>query len=264
MGSPVDLVSFVARSPNRVEALSALADGPGTRAEVQERTGIPRATLSRILADFRERDLATRSGHDFELTPLGDVLADELGSLLAAVDAVQRLEAVRGWLDVEDFGFPVGRLADADLVIPTDSDPLAPIRRAEALLADARQVRAVANSAIPGCIEAVWRAVTDGRQTLEWATTPAALEVIAADPELARLVRDLLESPDAAAYVQVDGFPQALFVVDEVVFTPVKDGAGTIQGHVETDDPVVRKWAHEAVDAYLAAAEPIGVEVLTA
>lgn len=264
MTGAVELVAFLARAPNRLEALSALADGPATRAEVQERTGVPRATLSRILADFRDRDLVSRSGHEFRLTPLGEVAAAELASLLEAVGAVQQLAAVREWLDLADVGFPVGRLAGADVVIPTDSDPLAPVRRAEALLADASRVRAVANSAIPGCIEAVWRAVTAGRQTLEWATTPAALEVIAADPELARQTRDLLESPAAAAYVSEAGFPQALFVVDDVVFTPVKDAAGTVQGHVETDDPEVREWAHGAIDDYLAAAEPAVPELLTA
>lgn len=262
MAAPLELVSFLVRAESRVETLSALADGPATRAEVQERTGVPRATLSRVLADFRERDLAERTGHEFSLTTLGELVAEELLSLVDAVGAIQRLERVREWLDVGGFGFPVERLGDAAVVVPSESDPLAPARRAEELLAPADRVRLVANSVIPGCLDAVWRAGVAGRQTLEWVTTPDALDVVAADRELARQAGDLLESTDAAGYVHADGFPQALFVVDDLVFIPVKDDAGTIQGHVETDDPVVRDWAEEAIDRYVAEAEPIGVEAI--
>lgn len=263
MADALDQVAFLARSENRVEALLALDSGPTTRPDLQDRTGIPRATLSRILADFRERDLATRTGHEFALTALGELLADEVGSTLDAVEAVQRLEAVREWLSMDAFEFPVGRLADADVVLASAEDPTAPIRRAEALLRDASQVRLVANSMIPGCLEAVWRACTTGRQTLVWVSTPTALDVVADDPELARRTRELLDSENAAGYVHEAGFPQALFVVDETVFAPVKDDAGTVRGHVETGDPVVREWAAESIDAYVAAAEPLGPEVLT-
>ena len=262
MDPPLELVSFLTRAPNRVATLEALADGPATRAAVQERTGIPRATLSRILADCRRRELLERDGHDFALTPMGELLAAELDALLEAVAAMQRLSAVRGWLNIDDFDFPVARLGDADVVLPSESDPLAPIRRAEALLAEGRRVRAVANSMIPGCLEAVWRAGTAGRQTLQWVTTPDALDVIAADPELSRQTGDLLESPDANCHVHAEGVPQALFVVDDTVFTPVKDDAGNIRGHVETADGVIREWAEATIDRYVAEAERIGVEAI--
>lgn len=264
MGSAIDLVTFVTRAENRVDALQALSDGRKTRPELQEETAIPRATLSRILADFRDRELVVREGHDYTLTPLGELLSAEIGSLVDSIRAMQRLDDVRRWLDVDEFGFPVDRLADADVVVPSTQDPTAPIRRAEELLGEASRVRLVANSMIPGCLEAVWHAVTAGRQTLEWVGTPAILEVVADDPELTRWTRELLESDNATASVHADGFPQALFVVDETVFTPVSDEAGTVQGHVETEDEVVRAWAEETIDAYVREASPVEPEALAA
>lgn len=263
MQSARTLLTFVARAENRVDALLAVADGPKARASIQEETDIPRATLSRILADFRDRDLVSRDGHDYVITPLGEVLATELRSTVDAVAAVLTLTDVREWLSLEFFDFPVERLADADVIVPSTPDPTAPIRRAETLLAEAERVRFVANSMIPGCLEAVWRAVTDDRQTLEWVSAPAALDVIAADPVLTRQSRDVLESPNASGFLHGEGFPQAMFVVDELVFAPVSDGAGTVQGHVETDDEVVRSWAEETIDGYVEVAEPIDVGVLT-
>lgn len=264
MQSARALLTFVARAENRVDALLAVADGPATRPTIQEETDIPRATLSRILADFRERDLVVRDGHDYAITPLGEVLASELRDAIEAIAAVLTLAEVREWLSLEAFEFPVSRLADADVVVPSTPDPTAPIRRAETLLAEAERVRLVANSMIPGCLEAVWGAVTADHQRLEWVTTPDALSVVADDPTLARWTRDLLQSDSATGYVHEEGFPQALFVVDGTVFTPVSDDAGTVRGHVETDDDVVRAWAEETIDGYVEAAAPIDVGVLTA
>jgi predicted transcriptional regulator len=264
MDAGAELVAFVARAENRLDALLALAEAPATRPELQAETGIPRATLSRILADFRDKDLAIRHGQRYVLTPLGELLSAEIASLLDSVEAMQRLDDVRQWLSIEDFDFPVERLADADVIVPSTQDPTAPIRRAEALLGEATSVRVVANSMIPGCLEAVWRAVTEGRQTLEWVTTPDALDVVAADPVLTRQTRELLESKSASGYVHEGGFPQALFVVDETLFTPVSDDSGTVQGHIETHDEVVRAWAGETIDGYVREAEPVTVDVLTA
>lgn len=262
MATPIDLVSFVTRAENRVAVLLALASGPQTRRELQEETGIPRATLSRILADFRERDLAAREGHEYGATALGELLATELDSVFASVAAMERLRAVREWLSVAPFDLPVERLADADVVVPEPTDPLAPVRRAEALLAEGSQVRALAHSIVPGCLDAVWRAVTDGRQTLEWVTTAAAVETLREDPALARQARDLFAATDARGYVHPDETLPLVFVVDETVFVAVPDDAGAIQGHVETTDPGIREWAEEVVDGYVAAAAPLEAESL--
>jgi hypothetical protein len=105
--------------------------------------------------------------------------------------------------------------------------------------------------------------VTAGRQTLEWVATPAGLEVVAADPALSRRTHDLLESTESRGFVHEAGFPQVLCVLDETVLTPVSDEAGSVQGHVETDDDVVRTWAGKAIDAYVREAEPLEAEALT-
>jgi predicted transcriptional regulator len=257
MGPSLELVTFVARAENRVEVLLSLSTAPVTRPELQEATDIPRATLSRILADFDDRELLYRDGYEYVLTPLGELLAAEIGSLLDSVEAMQRLEDVRRWLSIDEFDFPVERLVDADVVVPSTPDPTATIRRMEELLGEARRVRLVANSIVPGCLEALWREVTAGRQTLAWVTTPAALEVVTDDPELTQWTRELLETEDASVYVHEDGFPQVLCVVDETVLTPVSDETGSVQGHVETEDEVFRSWSEEAIAAYVREAEPL-------
>lgn len=263
MDSPIDLVSFVTRAENRVDVLLTLASGPQTRPDLQDETDIPRATLSRILADFRERELVARDGHQYRTTPLGDLLADELRSLFESVAAMGTLQTVREWLSVDELDVPIDRLADADVIVPEPTDPLAPIRRAEELLVDASRVRLTAHSMVPGCLEAVWCAVTEGRQTLEWVTTSGALETVADDPEMAKQTTELLGSENSTEFIHPDDVLPLIFVVDDLVWIAVTDDAGTIQGHIEATDETVRAWAEETIDAYKREAEPVEEAVLT-
>jgi predicted DNA binding protein len=74
---------------------------------------------------------------------------------------------------------------------------------AEELLVDASRVRLIAHGMVPGCLEAVWHAVTEGRQTLEWVTTSGALETVAdadADQGVPESMDRLFESSGAARY----------------------------------------------------------------
>jgi predicted transcriptional regulator len=257
-GSGFDLVSFVTRSKNRVAALGSLATEPATRPEIQARTGVPRATLSRILADFERRGLARREGHRFELTPLGDLLASELDALFDAVEAMETFGELGRWLALDELDPPLDRLSEAAVVVPSGPDPLAPVRRAESLLADASRVRLVAENVVPGCLEAVASAVAAGEQTVDCVFTADAVAVIGADEAMRQWTRELLAAEGAALFVHEGPLPNALFVVDDTTFLAVTDGDGTIRGHVESEDRAVREWAEATVDAYVAAADPFG------
>lgn len=258
-----DLVSFLTRSENRTAVLFELADGGRSRADLQETTGIPRATLSRILAQLRDRDLVTREGHDYRLTPLGTYLATELRSLLDATGALGSLQRLRQWLPFEETDIPLAQLVGAEVLEPSETDPLAPIRRAESLLASGGSVRLTGNSVVPSCLEIVRDRVVAGEQTFECVVSPDAVAVLAADPVLREQSETLIAAPDATLLVYHGRVPSALFVVDDVTFFAVTDDAGAIQGHVQTDDPEVRAWARARIDQYAEAAEPLTERGLT-
>lgn len=264
MDAPIELLTFVTRAENRIAVLRALSTGPHTRPDLETATDIPRATLSRILADCRDRDLVTRTDHEYDLTPLGSVLLGEFESLLETVTAMQTLQTVRDWLAFDEYDIPIERLSDADVIVPEPSDPMAPVRRAEELLAMASEARILAYNMVPGCLEASWRAVTDGQQTFEGVLTARALETMLEDPTMASQGRELLTADNAQGYLHSDQTLPLVFVVDDVVFLAVVGDAGTIQGHIETTDSEVRQWANETIDRYVAEAEPLGEKRLTA
>ena len=264
MEPPVELVSFVTRAENRVTVLRTLSRGPATRRALQDETDIPRATLSRILADFRDRELAVREGHDYATTPLGDVLAAELQTLIDAVAGMGAIQTLHQWLDVDEHDVPIDRLADAEVVLPSPIDPLAPIRRAEQRLANGAEVRLAGRGVVPSCLDAVWRAVTEGGQRFEAVVSSDTLETMAADQTMRRQALDLVDAESASLAVHPGELLPFLFVVDDLVWIAVADDAGPIQGHIETTDERVRAWAEDRIDGYLREAEPVSPDVLTA
>ena len=64
-------IEFLARSHNRVRVLDALTDGPLGRYELEDATGVARATLGRILDDFAERGWVTEADRTYRHTQLG-------------------------------------------------------------------------------------------------------------------------------------------------------------------------------------------------
>lgn len=263
MDSQIELVTFVSRAENRITTLRTLADSPQTRQELEDATEIPRATLSRILADCRDRELVTKTNYEYAVTQLGEVLITELESVFESVAAMETLQTVRQWLAIDAYDIPTDGFSDADVIVPTPTDPMAPVRRAEELLAGASRVRILAYSMVPGCLAAVWRAVTDGRQTFEGVLTHSAVQTMVDDPEMATHARDIFGDGNAKGYVHPDEMLPLLFVVDDVVFIAVVSDGGTIQGHIETTNASVMSWATDTIDRYVAEAEPLRPETLT-
>lgn len=268
MDGALDLVAFVTRSENRVRALRGLADGPATRPELQADTGVARPTLSRILADFRDRDLVERETHRYALTPLGRFVASELGALLESVEEMAALQALAGWLPLDDLGVDLADLGDVTVALPTPADPLAPVKRAARVIEDVGDVRAFCYSVVHAPILAECRNVTDRGHRFVGVVASDVFRVVADDPELAGRLRELLANGAAEVYLHEGAIePQLILAGDRTMFL-VTDDEGAIQGLVEVGDPAVQRWARETFEAVRAAAEPLEAdradELLTA
>lgn len=259
----LELVSFLARSPNRVEALLGLEAGSATRSDLQTDTGIPRATLSRILADFRERNLAVRNGHEFSITPLGELLAAELRSLSDSIEAVRELQTLEPWLPLSELGIEIGDLADSGVTLPTPVEPLAPVRRTAEVLSSSERVRGLCNNVVPENLQALRRAVVEGRLAVEVVVTDDAFEAVAADPDVSEVVRDLLDTGRVDLSVCSAALPHLAILADGTVLLLVADDEGAIRGTVETESDAARSWFASAFDAYRSDSEPVAPGVLT-
>ena len=262
MGPAYDLLSFVARSENRLAALRALDGGPATRSDLQDDTGIPRATLSRILADCRDRRLLERRGREYALTPLGAGLVDALESVLDDLERLRALSTLAGWLALDDLEVDLFAVEDLEVTLPTRIDPMAPVGRAAAVVEAADLVRGFCYSLVHAPILAMTRDIVDAGGRFVGVVSDEVLEVVAADPALVGPVGDLLETGRAEVLVYDGGIETQFIVADDRTLFLVTDREGAIQGLVETGEAAIRAWAEARFDEHLAAAEPLDPDAL--
>lgn len=263
MDAALDLVSFLARSENRVTVLLAVARNPASRRALQAETGVPRATLSRILADFRERELVTRNGHEYAATSLGRHLAAELRAVLDSIEAGQNLQALDPWLPLSALDFEARDLRDARVTLPTPVDPLAPVRRTAEVLGASDRVRGLCDNVVPGVLEALERSVVEDGLRADVTVTDVAFEAVSADPALREVVGDLLDTGRLDLRVLDGAIPLLVIEADGTVLLEVADGQGTIRGLVETEADAVRSWFGGTFETYHREADPVDFEGLT-
>ena len=111
--TPLEEIEFLARSPNRVSVLDALTRGPMGRYEIEDATGVARATLGRILDDFEDRGWVREDDRQYRTTQLGAYVSREITTVLERFEPVPALNEVAQWFPEDGFGFDLKRLAGA-------------------------------------------------------------------------------------------------------------------------------------------------------
>lgn len=250
MWTPLSDIEFLARSDHRVTVLETLTREGQTPNELQEETGISRATIGRVLGDFEERGWATRSGRTYVRTPFGDLLSEEFTSLLETVEMIQRIQMLAQWLPLDELNVDLRAFQDAVVTMPNRSDVLAYIRRSEAMLRDASQVRILTSSIFPDTLEGQVESVIAGEQTQEAILTSAALDAAFTDPEVTTWTREIIESDNATVYRYEGPIPFMLSVLDDTAVIAPLDDYGVPRALVESCNEEIRSWVNRTLDQY--------------
>ena len=246
--TPLEVIEFLVRSPNRVEVLGALTDGPIGRYDLEETADVTRATLGRILDDFEERGWAVEDDRQYATTPLGTYVSEEIGAVLDRFEPVPSLSEVAQWFPEEGFDFDLGRLAGAEIVRSTKRNALAPTAHISRRIRTADRVRLITYSVLPGVMDECWRGIVDGGLELEGVLDGEALDSFGADPQMVEQAREMVETGRAEVYVHHGEVPSTVFVVDDVVLLCLSGGEGAPLAVIETDDEAVRSWAESTID----------------
>jgi predicted transcriptional regulator len=249
MPTALDDIAFLARSSNRVDVLSALADGSRERSDLETMTGVSRVTAKRILDDFVERGWVRKSGRAYETTALGNLVQREFAAFFETMQAANRLQDVVAWLPDDGLDFDLRRLADADITLPTRNNPFAPFRRVVEKLTGAEQVSELTHSMPPELLTAHYESVTTDGQQLTVVLEATALDEIIGEAESAAALEAMLErGTELRAH---DGMiPYALCLADDSVGLVLTDGLGLPRAFIETTDDTVISWAASTIDEF--------------
>ncbi|MFB6173466.1 MAG: helix-turn-helix transcriptional regulator [Halobacteriales archaeon] len=257
MDAALDDVEFLARSPNRVAVLQSLAAERRTRSELAAETGASQATLGRILADFEERSWVRRVDGAYEATATGDLVADAVADLVAALDLERDLREIVEYLPTEALGFDLARLADAEITVPTETRPNAPVRRLLELERAAGEVRAFSHAFNEQTLDLLAERTAAGDVAFRGVFAPAAVDALRSDPSLRERLRTVVGADTAAVRVRSAGIPVAGTIADDRVHVLVRDDSGVLRAAIDTDDPAVYEWAERAFERYWSDAAPL-------
>ena len=94
METPIEEIEFIASSTNRAGVLEALAQEGCDRADLRAETGAHASTIGRVLGDFEKRRWIERTGRTYELTPLGECVANRFSALRDAMETEGKLRDV--------------------------------------------------------------------------------------------------------------------------------------------------------------------------
>jgi len=255
MEATLEEIEFLALSPNRVEVLECLADGRQTRSDLAEVTGASQATLGRILGDFEDREWVTRADGAYAATATGRLVADGFRDLLDVMAAERELRDVVAYLPTDALDFDLRKLADANVVTPTETRPNAPIQRLLTLVREAESVTAFSHALNDQILGVVTDRLDD--QEFEAVLTRDAVDSLTEDERLRTRLRTVLDSASAGVRVADEEIPLAVTIADDVVNILVRDDRGVVQASLDTADPAVREWAERRYEHYRVQSTPL-------
>lgn len=254
---PLEEIEFLARSSNRVEVLAALVEKPHTRRDLEARLDVSQPTLGRILGDLAERNwVESEQGH-YRATPTGRLVEAGITDLRERLATETRLREVVEWLPMETLEFDFRHLADATITTPSRTRPNAPIQRMLELLAATDSARLVSHSFNEQKLDRIHDRTVEGDLTTRGVFAEAAIDAIAATPDLRRQLRTLVDAEGAEIRVTTDDIPLALEVTDDRTHLLLRDGDGIVRASLDTDDETVRSWAETAHERYWSDATPL-------
>ena len=259
MATPIEKIEFIASSNHRVGVLDALAEGGCDRADLQSETGAHASTVGRVLGDFEERRWIERSGSTYELTPLGEFVAERFAALRDAMETEGTLRDVWQWLPQQMDGFSVDLFADATVAYPGAGYPYEPQERVIQLVEKSDTLRGLGATIFKAVAnEEFCRAALDGMDivyvydpavlsaTVDW--DPELFEQAGAQENCTVLVHDDL--PDRTR-CGIDIFD------DHVCICCHDTETRALRAWIDTDAPEAREWALSVFEQYQREARPI-------
>lgn len=257
--APPEPLAFLVGSWNRFVVLNALVPAPQTRTDLQDRTGVSRPTLSRILSALVDRGWVTRRNDEYEATRTGEVIASEVAQFVDNVETADRLDSALEWLRTERFGFPLGDLEESEVLTPTPQDQTGPLRSLAARIDATTEMRVLATGVTYEVVDAICQACLAGDLEFECVLDENALQGTRTHPELAAMFAEMVELDHCEAYYY-DGDEELLaynLIDDAVMFCGIS-GGGLPLGILVSEHNTVRSWAAFNFEQRKADARPLG------
>ncbi|WIV67988.1 helix-turn-helix transcriptional regulator [Natrialbaceae archaeon AArc-T1-2] len=259
MDATLDDIKFLVSSSHRVGVLDALTRGPCDRDELRTATGASSPTMGRILTDFQNRHWIERDGRTYQLTWLGDFVADQFEEFTEAMEYQRQLREIWSWLPHEVDGFSIELFTDVVVSRPGPGYPYKPIERLTELITATRTMRGFGMALLKsGNLEPFFDHVRAGLKC-EYIYPPVVFEELVSWDE-----ETVLETTTRANYTVMlhDDLPLddrcGICLFDDRVSICCYDtDTGTLQSLIDTGSDEVHTWAESYYEQFRDEARPL-------
>lgn len=244
-----DGTELLTEAISRPEALEALGDGPLHRRQLEAALGVSKTTCHRIIRDFDEHGLVRRTDDGYQLSSLGEVVADELDRAARTVGTARELDPLLSALESTDLQLDVSLFDDATITRAQPDDPYPPIRRFMQLLRESNTLRSLDRTSIaPLHVDEIFELVFENRLEVEAIYPRSVVEKLASQyPDYHRRALAL----DRVTYRAYDDLPFGMSLFDDRVGLRAYDAdTGALRLFVDTADPGALVWAETVFETY--------------
>ncbi|ADB59313.1 hypothetical protein Htur_0413 [Haloterrigena turkmenica DSM 5511] len=254
---PVAVVNFLTQSPVRIAILDRLDETDRlSKTELRDEFDVSRVTVQRNLDALEDRDLIRSHVHEYEIRPLGELVADELDATIDTIAFAERIRPFLRWFPETALEFDVRALADATVVVSDSTDPYAPVNRHIEAIERADRFRCLLPAIGLPALTVAHERVVEHDQRQEIICSPALESTVRSEPEYRDLVADITSHDDCTMRVADSELTYYLGLFEEVVQIGVEDDDGIPRALVETEASEIRTWATRTYDCYRERSEP--------
>lgn len=237
--------------------VAALREDARDKRTLVEDLDVSRSTVSRALRDLQTHHLVERTNGTYQTTAYGDLLAGEFESLLETAASAWNVRNVLEQIPIDELGFELRHLADAEVTTPTTTNPTAPIGRVVELKRQASHVRSLAAGRSPNAFDAHKEAADASGQTFESVCSKGLVQWLVTEADRRDTLAGLLDADGVAVHVYDEEIPVPIGVTENVVFFGVESEEGAPVALVESTNDRVREWAEDTYESCRAAAEEL-------
>ena len=252
----VDSVKFLTQSPVRVQILEVLREeGEMSKSELMDRFDVSRVTVQRNVKALEERDWIDNSHSTYTITPLGEMIIDEVSPLTESIEIARKLRPFLKWIPRDSFDLDPRTLADATVL---SFDPTEPCNWVNHHIDRLKSI-SYARMALPLIDEEWWEVTTerllDDELEVEFVADLDVADTLRTDPRYSETIEQLLTTNRFTLFVYDGQLSYGIGLYDQHVQMIVVDDEMP-QALVETESDAVYDWAEAKFEFYRTQAEP--------
>lgn len=247
---------FLLETVRRGPLLELLLRGPASAAELSESIEMSRSTVHRATNTLEESDLIRQSDGEYELTSVGQIIAETTRNFGEQVWTAVALEPFLNIIDVD--WIPIEYFVDARITRPSPRQPHTSIQRIVELVEQSDTLRMLSTVLSPIYVNVGYREMMDGME-IEAVFDEEAIEIM-----VSRYMDEAIETIQTGNFDVYShaGLPFELFVLDDKVGMAAHDENGIARLLVECDDPAAIRWAQEVYELHVSEAQPLSLSRL--